>query len=851
MEIRRVIPRGNVHPWVNASPHPLSPHPPGVQSPSDNPAVDPARAEILGRPPDRRLAAAAALLTLVLLALVHGPIVTNPNGFAFGNEGEAVRNYFALAWHAAQGESLHEFTGMNYPFGEQIVYSEGQPSLSYPLKIGSRLLPGLARRTMGVLNGFLLLGVVASAALLVLVLRRFSIPGWMAMTAAVGMALLGPQSTRLPWMFPQAFCALVPLSMLLVVGVVDAGWGWRWLTALSGANLFFLFLNPYPGLIASTFTGLALAAAWCLGVSPAGQRGRDALATVVSVGAPVGVFQAYLRMTDHHVGRTPLPAGFLDFTSEPASVLGSFSSPFMPWISLITGHTSEQAWSHFEGNGYLGLFCLAALPLGFAGWAWAGLRGAGAAGGPDRRLIGAMVAGAAVLAVFAFGVPLRWIPDGENRVVLLGPLAQFRAPGRFIWPLFYVANLLALVVAARAVARAKTRPWRLVVTAGVTAGLMAMVVEGVAQHRWVSGEGGQPVNFFDRQLVDQTPSLEPLASAIRAVEPSRYQAILTVPLFHIGSELLVPPRPFSVAHHHDAMVLAFHLRLPLMSSNLGRISRQESIATFRLYTPPFVGKTLCSELSGEPLLVVVNRDRALDPDEERVAGLGRSLHRAPRFELRHLEVAELCRDRSGERLAELRPRLSDMESRGGCRVDGDGTVVLERFENQPARVARRGRGALEIPPGDIGWFFDSAALPVAMEVGVRYELSFWFYNVGQRLRAEAFIEADPPGGPPGLHSQPGLLRTFHHDSEWSLFTQELTLSHRSQRVRLGLRSRTGEFLAVDEVLLRPRAVTTVWDVSSDGPGEVASLVWNNHRLDESANEVEKKLNSFTGSSADS
>ena len=268
------------------------------------------------------VALGVAAVTLIVLALVHKEVVAQPNGVLFSDRGEGARNYFVLAFHGSNGERLHEFDGMNYPFGEQIVYSEGQPALSYPLQLLGRVHPWFSDHAVGALNLFLLLGIVGSAVILFWLFRRFGIELWFAAPAAVGIALLAPQNGRLPWMQPQAFSAAVPVTLLLLSLVLSRPTLGR-ASLLGLSNAFLLLINPYPGIIVSAFSGLALLSRFVF----SRRRVVWAWLSFATSGLPPVLFVSYLNLTELHTGRPDRPMGFLRFTAEPCSIVGSYFSP--------------------------------------------------------------------------------------------------------------------------------------------------------------------------------------------------------------------------------------------------------------------------------------------------------------------------------------------------------------------------------------------------------------------------------------------------------------------------------------------------------------------------------------------
>src|SRR4051812_1982178 len=74
----------------------------------------------------------SVLFAIAIVAITFSWILTDPGHFVPGISGDSAKNMLAYLYHILYDKGIW-FTGMNYPYGEHIVYMDGQPLLSVPL----------------------------------------------------------------------------------------------------------------------------------------------------------------------------------------------------------------------------------------------------------------------------------------------------------------------------------------------------------------------------------------------------------------------------------------------------------------------------------------------------------------------------------------------------------------------------------------------------------------------------------------------------------------------------------------------------------------------------------------------
>src|SRR5688500_8721054 len=76
----------------------------------------------------------ATLAAVVAVSCIWWTVVSNPANICIDLSGDGAKNYYTYLYHTLYGRGTW-FMGMNYPYGEHIVYADGQPFLSIPLSL--------------------------------------------------------------------------------------------------------------------------------------------------------------------------------------------------------------------------------------------------------------------------------------------------------------------------------------------------------------------------------------------------------------------------------------------------------------------------------------------------------------------------------------------------------------------------------------------------------------------------------------------------------------------------------------------------------------------------------------------
>ena len=92
----------------------------------------------------------AVLFAIGATVLILSHMVTDPAHVMVDLTGDCGKNYFTFIYHTVYDHGIW-FSGMNYPYGEHIIYADGQPAISTMLGWFTKLDAHQALAAMNVL----------------------------------------------------------------------------------------------------------------------------------------------------------------------------------------------------------------------------------------------------------------------------------------------------------------------------------------------------------------------------------------------------------------------------------------------------------------------------------------------------------------------------------------------------------------------------------------------------------------------------------------------------------------------------------------------------------------------------
>jgi len=675
-----------------------------------------------------------AFVSLLSMYYMHGPVMFSPNSYLLSYEGEAARVYFVLGSHAKSDSSYTNFQGMNYPYGEHIIFCDGQPLLTNGFKAVSEVFPGITDYAVGVQNTFTLYAFILGAILLYIFLLYWKIPPWYAALTGFVLMLIGPQVLRMPWHPGLAYACFVPLILLLYQQFFRKR-SWKLTLLILLINSASFFVNVYLGVMGVGV--FAITSLWLL-YKERWKKLRPYFQSLVQIIIPGLLFLMYQGLTDVRTDRVDTPTGTLDFTS---TLGGVFSSPYSPlnWLYELVGVNFEDVLMHGEGMSYVGMTCnlliiafltRAIIKLAKRQRIWVYLD-------EEKKLL--LFIGFLFLMI-GMGIPFVLHDSLNGLLDMLTPLKQLRGWGRFTWVFTFSINLIMMFMLYQFVDNKLLHKWKRFVGFSVAVlfllftGLEGTKLHAKAFEKQVSGNPFVSAQLKDDKLVHYVDE------ALASIDPKDYSAIVPIPYFHWGSELFLTPSSSSFRAELEAFVFAYHSGLPMTACFTSRNSRQESINAFQFFSPPMIHKQISDDIpSNKPLLLFYSRHVPNSPsiDEKRLLKLGQVVHHSTMLILISVMPDEIWKSNGSLIHSWMEEYKDSYKQEGNITFYGEEAPLYISFDDEQTKTAMSG-GALH-STSEKKYIFDQTRDAQKLDTG-SYELSFWFENSSNRGQAHMVME---------------------------------------------------------------------------------------------------------------
>lgn len=503
-------------------------------------------------------------------------------------EGDAIKNYYTFLFHTIKDNSIFQFNGMNFPYGELPPFADCQPLLSAVL----HYLPFTYPYLVGIMHGLLLFSFIITPNILLKIFKWYEIDNLPAVLSSLAIGLLSPQIHRIDSHFALAYGCIVPLSILFNLKLLRSS-TLSSLLALFSYNSLLFFMHPYLGFGCSLFS-LCIQATHALYKFYSSRFSWKELGSLVVAGIlPVLLFTLIMQISDYRTDRPTEPYGIDVTMAKPSSIFVPIYGPFQHFMKLII----KTEFRHWEGFAYVGLFVNFMIVFFIANLLI--LR---------KRLkfnaqLTAVMIGATGLLLFSFGVQ-NLLMDWIN--IEIPALRQFRALGRFSWYFYFSTPVFLIITLTHTINN--TYGFRLGRFLCVLFPSMFFLLNHIEGYDLLKPRANyltQPNLFLKNSLNNDWQT------GIESVNGASYQAILPIPQFYIGSEMYERKGIDSV---YKTFILSFHTGLPILSSMMSRTSCSETRNGIQRINPPLNNKR--DQYLQWTSLLVLKANQPLKPSEE-------------------------------------------------------------------------------------------------------------------------------------------------------------------------------------------------------------------------------------------
>lgn len=630
-------------------------------------------------------------------------VILSPNSFMNAVYDDGIKNYFTFAYHSAHsGTSLH-FTGMNYPFGEHVIYTDGMPLLGFILG----WIPFLKGHEVGVLNMFMFGSVLIAALLIWKVFMRLKVNTWIAGAGIIGIILLSPQFFRFNGHYALSIMWVIPLIILQLLKLFETENPIKRSLILAGSIFLLFFIHPYMGLMSLVFASLTIAMFYFW-------KHFNLKTTIFSVGiiaSSAVLFKVFLFLTDNHIGRTDKPSGLFDHYAMPETVFVPYFSPFKGFLEYFIPVKNGQP---YEGWGYIGVSVILILIVAFFLWIVKMIRRKGGRRSEKKDPFRPIFAAAILVLLFSMLIPLKWFP--EDFVYKLKIFNQFRSVGRFSWVFYYVAGIMSVLLLNDWYGKSKDLKKKFII-ALIAAFPILSVIETVEAYSFFTTNLGKHKNLF---LKANLKDNKDWALVLARIEKEKNAVLLPLPFFHVGSEHTF--RLGTPEIQQMAYVMSYHSGSPLIASMMSRTSVSETISLFKIFAPGYNGPTKLNEIREKNLLILTS-NQALDKYEQEILNASELLYSGQMISLYKLNYAAF----ETKQMAKVKSQRSELKESfvtwQDFQLSDSSFFQVDGFESLKSEHVFAGQGALKAKKS-VYTFLST----IETQGDTELEASFWYYK---------------------------------------------------------------------------------------------------------------------------
>ena len=547
---------------------------------------------------------------LLLLFWWYHPVLLNLNAPFFVESGDGLKNYYSVVYQVKYGEEFWKFSGMNYPYGEHIVFTDSQPLLVLLLKMVVFVFPSAANHLPAIMNFLMLISLPFSAVFIQRIFKHYDLNNFFSITAALAIAFFSPQLLRINGHYALAYMCLIPLFYLLLIKQLKRNS--LMLSFVIGLCLFCSgFLHLYYLLIISFFIGAVL----LVKAIRTKKYLQQFIHLSIQVIIPFAVALIILKVTDPITDRPTEPYGFLVYRAYWEGFLLSTDSPIIRWINQ---NILEIRYVGFEATVYFGFFSVMCLLSGLI-YLIANKGKAKAIAVPDKNIL----IGGLLVTLFSLGFP--FILGLDFLVAYTGPLQQFRSIARFAWPMYYVVGITSVVVIYRL---RKELFARKLLLAFFCISALVFLLEINKRNEKVAAQASSSSMFPAAPIEKYCAS-----------HANDYQAIIPIPSFYIGAECMSKRAP----DDFSTLLLSISMEegIPLMSNMASRTSFEQASNYFDLFYGNLVAQSLCTKDSRPYLLVLQKGYEGITLAEQNIINSANKVYETDAYILKSLSTLDV------------------------------------------------------------------------------------------------------------------------------------------------------------------------------------------------------------------
>ena len=754
----------------------------------------------------------AVLSAILFTVFTLSYFVTRPWHSVAELGGDGIKNTFTYLYHSVYDTGVW-FRGMNYPYGEHIVYTDAIPVVSVLLSYCKGITPDTALTVLWWLIG---LSYVLCIVYTYLLLVRFKVSPFFAILFATLICVCSPQIFRIQSHYALSFNCVIPMLFYWTMRYYDKA-RLKYALYIFIAGCITAFIHPYFALVIFIWVVLYVIGYLLFIKSSVGQRLKHGLPLLTATICVFIFMGLVMKLTDPIKDRPRMPFGTFDNRTKHADLYTSDRSPI--WMYVKKKGYKVEISNATEGYAYLGLAVVIVLIVTIASILYRKIRKQGSDPIVNTTLFSPIWLFIAILSLlFSMGIPLRWMMWILDYVSVF---RQFRTLGRFNWLFYYIITVYASAMLYHwySALRSKNRNAAAGVIVVCFLGLWSYeAAANISFSRSTAAKAQENYAMFFSEK-EQTWSAYLQEHHHSAAD---FQGILLLKFFHIGTEKL---------WIGDAGWLMFlgtrasmQLHLPIVDVLMSRSSWSQAEAQVKNVGGPFTEKPILQGLAkkmDEPFLLLKYDGDTLDVNQQYLLSASDSIGRFSQCVVYACYPYRIL-DNDKKQTDVAHAIAATMHTGDTC-IGSVATYFIDHFDAQITRGSFFGQGAVtEIKS-------DSSVIKTisiaASAANIPYEFSCWYLLGDEDYKSpEMILEFLDTSGKVLMKTKDLPRAGTDNAGLWFRSGIFFTMPQGCINIRCSLTSEGHSYRLMDEMQLRPANALII---SKDANG---SIMANNHLL---------------------
>lgn len=701
-----------------------------------------------------------------------------------------MQSYFGVFYHAKYDTSILHFSGMNYPFGENIFFSVNPPLLGlilYPINN----IVDISNYTIGIFNLSILLSLILSSVFLYLIFCRFISKEWQRVILSVLITFVSPQIIRIGGHYALAYLFVVPgiiwflikhfekpsYKLSIVIAIYTFIISSLHLYFFAFSALIWLSFHLYLYLIAKPKSVRQLI--------------TSVLHVFIQVILPYLFINVLVSSDSVFLDRTKTPWGLLNFNTNISGVFFPYDKWYTSIISKFVNPASIE-WEAKEFMGIVGALGLIYIILKLAKSIFS-LNLSKILRPFNNPVIDYLAWLSIISLIVAFAYPLN-TSFGTILLDHIGLLKQFRGIARFAWITYISISIVTIYL----VFVVKNKTWL------NTLCILILFIDAFYPNNSIQNQYNNPIE----EIADVNNSTV-RNSWLNKININDYQAIITFPFYTNGSENIYDERGSWCLRY--GMIVSMKTGIPLLPIHMSRSSLSQVYNNFNLVQEPYRKPEILNHIQKNKKFIVIAFENNFKSNELQFLSECTKIGTSGEYsfyEIGYEQLKNRTDDLFNKKINEI----------GNCiPVEKADNIWTNNFENFNSNKAYYSKGAFAHPSQHYLTFFEDT-IPHAKPGN--YVISYWVGNFNRDLIPRGTLEVmlyDKYGRIYETYSTNIGKQFVIIDNDWALIEKTITLNNASDKVKLTVWNtelKTDSNI-IDRLLIRPENLNVYEIVNGD------------------------------------